>query len=403
MRPKLYNTPSNATISEMKECIICERTPARRDIICRSCRYCSTQCQAADWPSHKLLCKKYAHHNQRERPAKECKRAIFFPQQKTKPSLVWVRCEYSSSSDDGPRETSHISHLLGKDDPIADRRLVKWNVLRGKNLAHSVEVIFRDRFLKDGSKPNRSIAGAIGSAGPAPHSWRGPAVVLRKHGLDTDPRFYGDISLADYRDVLDYFIKYADDSVEVRDVESPSRGDNTILGVKVACYGQQKLHGAAEFMSVEVPTRRFSGGETSAISILVGLPLKAARLGSNDDWAYLPDWEYSMGPSSNRTACMLFLETNIDSPRWGFAPLSWQLGIGDVLLVRADGKDLSVEQAELLCRFCRLKLQPLFEDSLGVGRVQRSKAEVIAYINAENMEVYKQELLRANMREEEAL
>lgn len=99
-----------------------------------------------------------------------------------------------------------------------------------------------------------------------------------------------------------------------------------------------------------------------------------------------------MYPTSNGTANKLFQEPDVKKPDWGWAPLHWQSDIGDVLLVNANGGDLSVEDAELLCRFCQRKLQPLFEDALGAGLVRRTKKEVVDFITAENMQAYRKEL-----------
>jgi hypothetical protein len=40
------------------------------------------------------------------------------------------------------------------------------------------------------------------------HDWRGPIVVIRQPGTAIDPRFYKDISAADFRVAVDYFLSY---------------------------------------------------------------------------------------------------------------------------------------------------------------------------------------------------
>src|SRR2546421_224813 len=84
-----------------------------------------------------------------------------------------------------------------------------------------------------------------------------------------------------------------------------------------------------------------------------------------------------MHPDSNITASKLFMEPKICSPGWGWGPMRWQTSIGSVLLVRADDTDLLIDDAELLCRFCEWKLQPLFEDVLGEGRVYRVNRKLL--------------------------
>ena len=46
------------------------------------------------------------------------------------------------------------------------------------------------------------------SVGSIPHDWRGSMVVIRKRGLGIDPLYYMDITLADFRHIMDYFVWY---------------------------------------------------------------------------------------------------------------------------------------------------------------------------------------------------
>ncbi|KAL1970693.1 hypothetical protein VTN77DRAFT_4337 [Rasamsonia byssochlamydoides] len=174
------------------------------------------------------------------------------------------------------------------------------------------------------------------------------------------------------------------------------------MGVKLPCHGERKLHGADAFVSVEVPKSHpiilnATAVETfiSPISKMVGLPVQARKLSSNRLWDQrLPIWDENMGPLSNHTACMLFLEPRLDNSDWGFAPMYWQSEIGDVLLVRIDQQDLTVQQAKVLCYFCEKKLRPLFEDALGGGFVQRTRQEVVDLITPENLNRYQEELVQ---------
>lgn len=43
------------------------------------------------------------------------------------------------------------------------------------------------------------------SVGSVPDDWRGRTVVLRARGLNIDPNHYTDITLADFRHIMDYF------------------------------------------------------------------------------------------------------------------------------------------------------------------------------------------------------
>jgi hypothetical protein len=62
-------------------------------------------------------------------------------------------------------------------------------------------------------------------------------------------------------------------------------------------------------------------------------------------------------------------------------------GVGSVLLVQADGRDLATPHAEALSHFCLYKIQPP-EDSLGAVQLKRTREEVLEHINGENLEKY---------------
>ena len=216
--------------------------------------------------------------------------------------------------------------------------------------------MFWDTFLIDSSKPNWSLYRSLGSSGTTSCNWQGLGIILQKRGISSDPGFYGDISLADYWHILDYFLSYRDDHVkEIEKGLQIDKSHHTISGIKVTCFSMQKLNKAGPFVHVSVgPTHVVCGAsfpecEISLISCSVGLPVRVWKMPSNDEWIHHPDWYFSMYSDSNPTACKLFMNPNIDSPWWGWVPLCWQCGIGDVLLIRADDNDLSVDDAELLC------------------------------------------------------
>jgi hypothetical protein len=89
---------------------------------------------------------------------------------------------------------------------MTERKPIKRNALRGFDLDHTVEVVCRETFLIDGSKPNSCVMEI--TKGKMTHDWRGPIVVLRQPGTAMDPRFYEDVTAADLRIVVDYFVSY---------------------------------------------------------------------------------------------------------------------------------------------------------------------------------------------------
>ena len=85
-------------------------------------------------------------------------------------------------------------------------------------------------------------------------------------------------------------------------------------------------------------------------------------------------------PYENVPATFLHLEPDPDKDSWGWAPMYWQNGVGSVLVVRSDGRDVTAQQVEALSRFCQFKMQPLFENGLGGGLVEMTRAEVMVFL-----------------------
>ena len=398
------SSPSNRFYDASSDCVICGASGSKLESRCRSVRYCkgdsNKSCQNADWPSHKLLCRSLK--EQSPRPSQHHKRAIYFPQDADKPRLEWVKCEMQNDELDGPWEKTHFGSLMGSGDPLLDRHFITRNARRVYDLANAINVVCRDAFSKDGSKRNRSLLGSLGHSESLPFPWRGPIVCLSTFGWPhTGYGFirHEDITLADFRHILDYFATYNDDSVYER--EGQSKGHDSVWGVRVNCSGEQLLHGVDEFVRVEVPSRHPAHParkyvnsldcETSSISKLVGLPIRGFRMPFEHNYDQATG-EHPGMTDSNVAAMALFKEANITSDRWGFGPMLWNLALGNILLVRDDEEDLDVKEAQLLSVFCQEKVSPMFEDTWGAGFVERTRQEVVDFITPENFEAFKREM-----------
>lgn len=340
------------------------------------------------------------------RPSPTHKLAISFPETEVKPLLTWILCYRKASSEYEEYgivveyETANVRPLLGKDDPFPGRLHIEYNPKRDKSLGsgiavwsyrkegYSIELTFREAFLKDGSTINRSIMESVKTSGTVPHKWCGPIVAMRK----TCNEFYDDITLADFRHIIDYFVTY--NTSEVREITNPQsyiRRPRVIRGVKICCYGEIKMHGTEPYVPVEVPKvhpicGKFGEGDISPISKLLGRPLRLWKFPDIETWIDPPGWNYNLGADSNQDAAFLMMGADPQSENWGWAPLYWNNEIGNVLVVCDDDSDLSVDELRLMCHFVRRKLLPMFEDSMGAGLVLRTKQEVLSFITRENME-----------------
>ncbi|MCJ1323943.1 hypothetical protein MMC10_000605 [Thelotrema lepadinum] len=326
------------------------------------------------------------------------RRGILFDQDKTEPQFVWVECRVEREEDPDPLDYEFPNpgpFFGGKHGlPATAGMMIQKNERRGQDLINTIEVTYSDSFLIDGSRPTRSLIKAIGKETAYTPHWRGPVLLMQRKGLGRDPPLYGDITLEDFSHALDAFTLYDDEGIST--IMEGYRRDDSIRGVKVSCVASQKLLGTPPFVPVEVanwqPGResRDKLGEISPLSKMLGLPVRVWRMRRS----YWSEVKLSHGenPEKNDFSARLFLEPDLASPKWGRAQGHWTYPAGDLLLVNANGGNLTLEDAEALCRFCKEKLQPMFEDALGGGLVQRTNQEVLDFIKPESLRRFKEEL-----------
>ncbi|KAF7866920.1 hypothetical protein EAF04_005761 [Stromatinia cepivora] len=403
---RLYTQPGKKENLEPHDsCVMCNKRPARK----------------SDWSSHKLLCKKFS--VQGDRPSKQHRRAILFPENSANPQMIWIRCERKYLSDDGYGEESyeklHVHPHLGQDRPFPGVLRIEYNPVRDRNLGsglvfwhprkegYSIALHHREAFLLDGSAINKSILSSVAASGTVGHSWRGPMIAIR----ETASELHEDITLGDFRHIIDWLISYgttqSPESVDCSENDTST----AVRGVKICCYGEIKLHGSEPYISVDVPKGHMAHpgmkhreGSISTISELLGLPIRLWKCKDIDFWRDPPGWNENLNAPSNQSAAFMMMGTNpkdaetdlcfVDpknSP-WGWAPLYWSSDLGNVLATREDGKDLAVDEVRMMCEFARRKLQPMFEDSLGGGFVSRTKQEVLDFITWENMVKFNDEM-----------
>jgi MYND finger len=377
---------------ECKHCICCGTQRAKLDTRCGGVYYCSNYCQKEDWPSHKLLCKAYAAQSELQRPSPSHRRAIFFPEEQTSPSLIWVLCDTSDGS-----IPNDVHQYLGEDVTSPSRHLIQKNPrLDRRLLCDTIEVIYReDHMLDNTRRPNKSIDRILGPTLYRPQEWRGPVVVLRKRGMDISPKIHDDITLVDYRHVLDFFAVHGYNSKN-KTRKKPAR--ERLHGVKINCLGEQSLHKIDTFAPVEVPSHSlerygYTIGEAPPIATLLKLPLRAWKCPARERPS-----EASTYATDNVSATLMHINPDASSPEFGWTPSHWQTDLGNVLLVRDDGKDLDVNLAETFCRWIEWKLFPQFESALGLftdasaPSPATARQEVVARITRADMDAFGLEL-----------
>lgn len=381
-------------------CTICA-SPSCSSKACARChsKYYSLECEQTDWPSHSLLCSQFTTHTGRPDPS--YKRAILFPSNETNPKLLWIECriedddEYPGSTWESGQVHEYLGGTVGQYDAFPERKLIQRNILRDRNLANSLEVVCRETFLIDGSESNKSIIRAThGSTG---HTWKGPIVALKKQGLGMDPLRYLDIDMQDYRDVVDYFTSYGDESVQDTEVRHDRKGK--VRGVKINCEGDQRTFGAEPYSAVNVPQDHpVFYSPVAPISELVGMPVRTTKYPPDRLWKDNHDDVSDLYENVPATVLHRVLDPSTGD-RWGWAPMQWQNDVGSVLVVRSDGQDMTTQQLEVLSHFCQFKLQPLIENAMGGGLVEMTREEVMGYMTPDGFGHYFAEMRAKKIRE----
>lgn len=376
---------------------MCNTSPAIQCVHCGNTYYCSTDCERSDFPSHSLLCKQFA--TQPDRPSPEHKRAIYFPDEREEPCLIWVPCRRQYDEEDGISWTKiDPSPYLGPDDPLKGTMRIEHNPVRCRNLGsgftayaprkegYCVALVHRDAYLKDGSTTNRSILASVRAscASTLSHEYRGPMIALRELPHED----YADITLADFRHILDYLTSYRNKHIRESVPGRLHHAPTTVRGVKICCHGEIELHGSDPFVSVDITrANRISlgRGSISPISVSLGTPIRLWKDPDTEFFYDPPGWEGGMTADSNYNVPFLMTETDSSKDDWGWVPMYWINEIGNVWTVREDGQDLAVKDVAMMCHFARHKLQRMFEDVMEEDSSLVSRQRALDFITWDNM------------------
>ncbi|KAG0613131.1 hypothetical protein M758_6G079100 [Ceratodon purpureus] len=204
-----------------QQCNMCSNPSKGHCKVCKCSSYCSTECQKADWPVHKILCNqlpKFA-----TPPNEAARRGIYFPVDSLTPEFVWVETQWipPDEYEIGFEKIKQKSLYLGKDlegkEPLANYIHVYGNVIRSRERQDKLTICMRDTALIDGSKPNRSIARVLRGDATFYGPWSGGMLAMKLPTLERDPASFVHMDTVDFRDVVDTFRSYGS-SVKISDM-----------------------------------------------------------------------------------------------------------------------------------------------------------------------------------------
>jgi hypothetical protein len=160
------NTANNA----QQFCPRCTEVATKLCGTCKSISYCSLECQQADWPVHKSVCKIFQAFTE-PRPSLNVRRVIiFFPENK-KPQFIWAPVKDGSNGGETMWPPDFIKHLKGVSWRPIEAHKNGWT---DRNIGCVMQVWHDDDFLSI-MHLNPSLSGATQGLDAA--GWRGPMMV----------------------------------------------------------------------------------------------------------------------------------------------------------------------------------------------------------------------------------
>ncbi|RLM00357.1 hypothetical protein CFD26_100340 [Aspergillus turcosus] len=227
--------------------------------------------QAPQWEIERMFPSVDPHKFLDTRLSKDHRLGIWFPRDKNRPRLIWAPI----FSPEWGFHYPYFDAYLGPANGMLFAIPFTENKRRGLELDHSLTIYYRDW----DEITNQSVHAAVGACHgmTIPCNMVGDYVVMSgQHGsyTGTPDHEFIDMTLADFRHVLDWFSTYFDNTVR----ETPSAG--SVLAVKISRPLEQRIHGGELFTSVAVDRDFLSMSDVSHLSQALGLPIRVCQLKS---------------------------------------------------------------------------------------------------------------------------
>ncbi len=152
----------------------------------------------------------------------------------------------------------------------------------------------------------------------------------------------------------------------------------TVQGVRISCSGDIYVLGMNKFTPVDVSVLDpVFKADKSKSSKMVGFPIRARKLLPH------PAWKDSQESNmyENQEATRLFRD--MDPERgggFGIVSWSWDLGVGSVLVVRDDGRDITPQQVEAVCYYSWQHTTDMFQYAFEYGDCFKSNKEMVKLV-----------------------
>ena len=244
-----------------KTCLRCTDAATKTCGGCRGVRYCSPECQQADWACHKLLCKSFKDFNQPP-PSPDMLRIVVFHPDEEKPRFAWAPTS-------GPivKDQELLDHY---GDRMFYSKGTNTNAWTGEALGYHVLIHYDDNFI--GSYNGRNKAVMSSTQGMDAMGWSGPMTAHcrpsrgpRPYEPDMGPDMgkLTHMNLQAFSHIVGYLIDRGNDTFAHAMRKRPK-----VNCVKVACKGDRD-NGMPSHQIVRVPRSHpvfFGQGHISQVS-----------------------------------------------------------------------------------------------------------------------------------------
>ena len=142
---------------------------------------------------------------------------------------------------------------------------------------------------------------------------------------------------------------------------------STIKGVRINCDGDIDVLGTAKYtvavLSLNDPV---FVATIATVSKALEAPLRMRKCPPD------PAWEDDGVTGRYNNQAAIYLMRCVDPEDidwWAFAPMFWQNRVGSVVVVRADGKDITPQQVEAMSYYSQYELDDAIQDA---SEIQKS-------------------------------
>lgn len=292
------------------KCVLCA-FQAKLCAACKSITDCSPESQQANWPVHKILCKKLVTFEAENPCPQGGLLCISFPANENLPKLVWVvygsklgtllpialptlswklNLTFVLEGGGGGYDSTNVESFLG--GRSVSRPAMGDNCYRSILVdGHTVLLQGLENCEKNDSEFNACATEL--TKGPAAARYPGPALLLSHTGEPDDPDVVcHDITLGDFCVAVDYFKWMGAVRVISERVQSPVDPSAQVAaynaqlkpryGVKLLCDGDQEAARNRSFIAIRIPhDHPVYKSQPTDISKAMGLPLQ--------NWQYPPN------------------------------------------------------------------------------------------------------------------